>query len=127
MSKSALKKAQDKKVRGLHVRTGDKVIVISGGGRSKEVRTVLGVLPREGKVIVEGVNVMKDSQSQKQQQRSGRQADINNQNYIEKPVPIDVSNVQLVDPKSGKPTRVKFQKSAEGKLERIAVKSGQAI
>lgn len=112
--------------RSLHIRTGDTVIVISGGGRSKQPRTVLGVLPRQGKVIVEGVNVMKDSQSQKNKQ-GGRQAGINEQNYVEKPFPIDVSNVALVDPKSGKPTRVKFRKSSDGKLERVAVKSGQTI
>ena len=109
----------------INIRTGDEVIVISGGGRSKTPRKVLNVLPREGKVIVEGVNVMKDSQKNKQQ--GGRQADINEQNYIEKPFPIDASNVALVDPKSGKPTRVKLQAGKDGKKQRIAVKSGQAI
>jgi large subunit ribosomal protein L24 len=119
-------KKTDKTRRSLHIRTGDSVVVISGGGRSKQARTVLGVLPREGKVIVEGVNVMKDSQSQKNKQ-GGRQAGINEQNFIEKPYPIDASNVALVDPKTGKPTRVKFQRSTEGKVQRLSVKSGQAI
>lgn len=120
------KSKTDKTRRSLHIRTGDSVIVISGGGRSKEVRKVIGVLPREGKVIVEGVNVMKDSQSQKNRQ-GGRPAGINEENYIEKPYPIDASNVALVDPKTGKPTRVKFQRSADGKVQRVAVKSGQNI
>jgi large subunit ribosomal protein L24 len=110
----------------INIRTGDTVLVISGGGRSKTPRKVLNVLPREGKVIVEGVNVMKDSQSQKNRQ-GGRQADINEQNYIEKPYAIDASNVALVDPKSGKATRVKLQTGKVGKKQRIAVKSGQAI
>jgi large subunit ribosomal protein L24 len=110
----------------VNVRTGDSVIVISGGGRSKQVRKVMGVLPREGKVLVEGVNVMKDSQSQRNRQ-GGRQAGINEQNYIEKPYPIDASNVALVDPKSGKPTRVKYQKDGSGKLQRVSVKSGQTV
>ena len=119
-------KTKDKTRRSLHIRTGDDVIVISGGGRSKQSRKVLGVLPREGKVIVEGVNVMKDSQSQKNKQ-GGKPAGINEQNFIEKPYPIYASNVALIDPKSGKPTRVKFQKGSDGKTQRLSVKSGQAI
>lgn len=126
MARMSNKKQIDKTRRSLNIRTGDSVIVISGGGRSKEARKVLSVLPREGKVIVEGVNVMKDSQSQKNKQ-GGRDADINNQNYVEKPYPIDASNVALVDPKTGKATRVKFQKGSDGKTQRLSVKSGQAI
>lgn len=110
--------------RSLHIRTGDAVLIIAGEGRSKVPHKVLSVLPRQGKVIVEGVNVMKDSQKNKQQ--GGRQADINQQNFIEKPYPVDVSNVALVDPASGKRTRVRLQKS-DGAVKRIAVKSGQAI
>jgi large subunit ribosomal protein L24 len=106
-----------------HIRTGDTVLVISGGGRSKTPRKVLGVLPREGKVLVEGVNMMKDSQKH---DRQGAQADINQQNFIEKPYPIDVSNVALADPKTGKATRMRLQKHGDGK-QRVAVKSGQTI
>ena len=118
-------KQKESKARKLNIRTGDSVIVISGGGRSKTPRKVLSVLPREGKVIVEGVNVMKDSQKNKQQ--GGRQAGINEENFVEKPFPIDASNVALVDPKTGGPTRVKLQKGSDGKRERVAVKSGQTI
>jgi large subunit ribosomal protein L24 len=117
---------QEKKAEGkLHIRTGDTVLVIAGGGRSKTPRKVLGVLPREGKVLVEGVNVMKDSQ--KNNQQGGAQADINQQNFIEKPYPIDASNVALVDPKSGQATRIRVQQNSDGRKQRIAVKSGQAI
>lgn len=119
------KRQQESKVRKLNIRTGDMVLVISGGGRSKTPRKVLSVLPREAKVVVEGVNVMKDSNKNKQQ--GGRQAGINDENFVEKPFPIDASNVALVDPKSGGPTRVKLRKGADGKRQRIAVKSGQTI
>lgn len=119
-------KAQKTQKQKLAIRTGDTVIVISGEGRSKTPRKVLSVLPSQGKVIVEGVNVMKDSQKQNQQQ-GGRQAGINEENFIEKPFPIFASKVALVDPKSGTRTRVRLQVDKEGNKQRIAVKSGQAI
>jgi large subunit ribosomal protein L24 len=117
-------KKQKVVIQKTRIRTGDTVLVISGGGRSKTPRKVLGVLPREGKVLVEGVNMMKDSQKQDQQ---NAQADINRQNFIEKPYPINASNVALVDPESGKATRVRLQKNGDGNKQRVAVKSGQAI
>lgn len=117
------KRAERKK---LHVKTGDMVMILSGDGRSKTPRKVLSTLASEGKVIVEGVNVMKDSQKQNQQQ-GGRQAGINEENYIEKPMPIHASKVALIDPKSGERTRVRFQVDKEGKKQRVAVKSGQVV
>ena len=117
------KRAERKK---LHVKTGDMVVILSGDGRSKTPRKVLSTLASEGKVIVEGVNVMKDSQKQNQQQ-GGRQAGINEENYIEKPMPIHASKVALIDPKSGERTRVRFQVDKEGKKQRIAVKSGLVV
>ncbi len=117
------KRAERKK---LHVKTGDMVMILSGDGRSKTPRKVLGTLASEGKVIVEGVNVMKDSQKQNQQQ-GGRQSGITEENFIEKPMPIHASKVALIDPKSGERTRVRFQVDKEGMKQRIAVKSGQTI
>ena len=116
------KKAEKQK---LAIRTGDMVLVLSGEGRSKTPRKVLSVLPREGKVVIEGVNVMKDSQ--KANQQGGRQAGINEENFVEKPYPIHASKVALIDPKSGERTRVRLQTDKDGKKQRIAVKSGQAI
>lgn len=110
--------------RKLHIRTGDMVLVISGEDRSKTPRKVLSVLSNEGKVVVEGVNVMKDSQKQNQQQ-GGAQA--STENFIEKPYPIDASNVALIDPKSGAPTRIRLQVDKDGKRQRIAVKSGEVV
>ncbi len=109
----------------LRIRTGDEVIVISGESRDPNTpRKVLAVLPREGKVIVEGVNVMKDHQKQR---AATRQSGITQQGIIEKPCPIAASRVALVDPQSKKRTRVKMQKQADGKRVRVAVKSGETI
>ena len=101
--------------------------MISGEGRSKTPRKVLSVLPNERKVVVEGVNVMKDSQKQNQQQNEASRAGINEENFIEKPMPIYASKVALVDPKSGERTRVRLQADKDGNKQRVAVKSGQAI
>lgn len=109
----------------LRIRTGDDVIVISGEGKSSSPRKVLSVLPKERKVIVEGVNVMKDRQ--KQQRGQQRASGINEQNMVEKPFPIHASKVMLVDPKSKKPTRVRINTTAEGTRTRVASKSGEEI
>ncbi len=108
----------------LRIRTGDMVLVISGKDRSKTPRKVLGVLPKEGKVIVEGVNMMMDRQKQR---GGGRASGINQQDMIEKPYPIDRSNVALVDPQSRKRTRVRMKTQADGKRVRVATKSGETI
>ncbi len=112
--------------KSLGIRTGDDVIVLSGAGsRDKTPRKVLGVLPQEGKVIVEGVNVMKDRQ--KNQGGSSRQSGINQQDVIEKPFPIHRSKVALVDPKTKKQTRVKMTTQADGTKIRTSVRSGETI
>jgi len=126
-SKRTGKKPKSKQVakrRTLNVRTGDVVLIIEGEGRANTPRKVLSVLPAEGKVVVEGVNVMKDSQ--KNRNRGGRQAGINEQDFIEKPFPIDASNVALIDPQTKKRTRVKSKTNNDGKRVRAA-KSGETI
>jgi large subunit ribosomal protein L24 len=127
MAKTQAAKKQEAKKQKMNIRTGDTVLVISGEGRSKTPRKVLNVLPSEGKVVVEGVNVMKDSQKQNQQQSDANRAGINEQNFVEKPMPIYASKVALIDPKSGERTRVRLQADKAGNKQRIAVKSGQAI
>ena len=112
-----------KRAKPMGIRTGDDVIVISGKNKSPEKRKVLNVLPREGKVVVEGVNVMKDRQ---RPQNTGRASGINQQEEIEKPFPIDRSNVALADPKTGKATRFSIQER-DGKRVRVAKKSGETI
>ncbi|MDQ3812515.1 MAG: 50S ribosomal protein L24 [Armatimonadota bacterium] len=118
------KNKQNQKRRSLHIRTGDEVIVISGEDRSKTPRKVLSVLPKQGKVIVEGVNMMKDHQ--KNRPANTRTSGINQQGIIEKACPIDISNVALVDPKSKKSTRIRM-KDQDGKKVRVAVKSGETV
>ena len=102
----------------LHVAKGDVVRIISGEHRGKEGK-ILHVYPKKFRVVVEGVNVVKKhKRATTSQGESG---------IIEFAAPIAASNVMLLDPKSGEPTRVRRRHDKEGKLERIAVKSGQPI
>ena len=102
----------------LHVAKGDTVRVISGEHRGREGK-ILQVLPKKGRVVVEGVNVVKKhKRATNPQKESG---------IIELAAPIAASNVMLLDPKSGEPTRVRRRRDKDGTIERIAVKSGQAI
>lgn len=117
------RKAKEINRKPLHIKTGDDVIVISGEGKSKSPRKVLAVLPKDRKVIVEGVNMMKDRVKQNQ---GGRQSGINQEGIVEKAFPIDASKVMLVDPKSKKRTRVKTA-VVGGERQRVAVKSGESI
>ena len=107
----------------MNVRTGDKVVVISGKSRDRKTpKTVLDVNRITGKITVEGVNVMKDTPNKRAQQQGGASEGI-----TEKPMPIDASNVMLLDPKTGAPTRVKRVKDGDGKSQRASVKSGELI
>ena len=80
--------------------------------------TVLTAFPKKGKVLVEGINIVKKHQKAK---RTGSVGQI-----VEHEMPIDVSNVALKDPKGGKPTRIGY-KVEGGKKTRIAKKSGTKI
>jgi len=116
---------KSRKVRGreperhkLHVAKGDTVRVIRGDYKGKEGK-ILHVYPKQFRVVVEGVNtVKKHKRATTPQGESG---------IIEFPAPIAASNVMLVDPKSGEPTRVRRRRDKDGTIERIAVKSGQPI
>jgi large subunit ribosomal protein L24 len=103
---------------GLRVRTDDEVVVISGKDRGKTGR-VLQVDPVKQRVFVEGLNIVK---------RHQRPTPGTNQpgGVIEKPGPIHISNVALVDPKDGKPTRTRVE-DRDGKHVRIGVRSGEVI
>jgi large subunit ribosomal protein L24 len=98
------------------IKKGDKVVVLSGKDKGK-TGTVSRVLPKDGKVVVSGVNTVKRHQRPTQMNAGGIE---------EKDAPIHVSNVALVDPKSGEPTRVGFQ-IRDGKKVRVAKKSGEVI
>ncbi len=99
------------------IRKGDKVIVLSGKdkGRTGEVTRVS---PKDGKLVVEGINVITRHRKPTQE---------NPQGGIERvPAPMAISKVALADPKTGKPTRVRIE-TKDGKRVRVAVKSGETI
>jgi large subunit ribosomal protein L24 len=102
----------------MKIRKGDRVRVITGKDKGKE-GTVEAALPREGKVIVEGVNVSKKHQ---RKQRQTMQAGI-----IDKAMPFDVSNVMLLSPSDGKPTRVGYRFTPDGDKVRICKRTGADI
>jgi large subunit ribosomal protein L24 len=97
---------------------GDRVRVIRGNHRDME-GTVLRVLPRKDRVVVEGVNVRTHHQRPTQDNPDGGIATFEE--------PIHISNVMLVDPASGEASRVRSRVEEDGTKERIAVKSGNPI
>ena len=101
------------------IRKGDQVVVTTGRDAGKRGR-VLEVRPLEGKVKVEGVAVVK--RHQRANPGGNRPGGI-----VEKEALISISNVQLVDPGTGKPTRVRYHVDGEGRKTRIAAGSEQAL
>ena len=102
------------------IRTDDEVIVIGGKDRGKKGK-VLRVDPKKEKVYVEGLNIVKRHQ-RPQQTASGQTAG----GVIEREGPIHISNVMLIDPKDGKPTRVGIE-VVDGKRLRVSKRSGQRM
>ncbi|GEK91767.1 50S ribosomal protein L24 [Alkalibacterium kapii] len=101
----------------MFVKTGDKVKVIAGKDKGKE-GTILAAMPKQNKVIVEGLNIMKKHIRPTGMGQEG--------GIVETEAPIHVSNVQLIDPSSNEPTRVGY-KVEDGKKVRYAKKSGEAL
>lgn len=101
----------------MHVKKGDKVMVITGKDKGK-TGTVLAAFPKKERVLVEGVNIVKKHSKPSQ---ANPQGGINDQEAA-----IHVSNVMLLDPKSNEPTRVGY-KEVNGKKVRVAKKSGEAL
>jgi len=103
------------------IRKEDSVIVVSGKDRDlTKPRRVLQVLPRQNRVLVEGVNVVK------RHTRPNPQKNIKG-GIMEREQPIHVSNVMLVDPDTKKPTRVGRKVLEDGKRVRVARRSGELI
>ena len=99
------------------IKKGDTVVVLSGKDKGT-TGTVSLVMPKEGKVVVEGVNVMT---------RHRKPSQATPQGGIDRiPAPMAISKVAVADPKDGKPTRVRFEEK-DGKKVRVAVKSGETI
>ncbi len=101
----------------LHIKKGDTVYVNAGNDKGKTGK-VLTVLPAKDRVIVEGVNVISKHTKPNSKQPQG--------GIIKQEAGIHISNVQLIDPQSGKPTRVGY-KFEDGKKIRFAKKSGEEI
>jgi large subunit ribosomal protein L24 len=105
------------------IKTDDEVIIISGKDRGKRGK-VLRVEPKRDKVYVEGAGIVK--RHQRPQQVPGAQRAEQVGGVIEKEGPIHISNVMLIDPKDGKPTRVGTE-IHEGKRYRVAKRSGTRL
>ena len=101
----------------MSIKKGDTVIVLSGKDKGKK-GTVLEAMPESHKVVVEKVNVVSRHTKPRQQGEQG--------GIIKKEAPIHISNLNLVDPKTGKPTRIAI-KRVDGKAVRISKKSNQEI
>ncbi|HEY9579368.1 MAG TPA: 50S ribosomal protein L24 [Rhizorhapis sp.] len=99
------------------IKKGDKVVILSGKDKGR-TGNVVKMMPKDGKLVVEGVNVAA---------RHRKPTQANPQGGIERSeAPLHISKVAIADPKTGKPTRVRFEEKG-GKKVRVAVKSGETI
>jgi large subunit ribosomal protein L24 len=105
------------------IKTDDEVIVIGGKDRGKRGK-VLRVEPKKNRVFVEGLNIVK--RHQRPQQVAGAQRAEQVGGVIEKEGPINISNVMLLDPKDGKPTRIGVEVE-DGKRYRVSRRSGARL
>jgi large subunit ribosomal protein L24 len=99
------------------IKKGDRVIVLTGRDKGKKGE-VFQVMPKEGRALVRGVNLVKRHQRQTPQQEGG---------ILSKEAPIQLSNIAIEDPKTGEPTRVGFAILEDGRKVRVAKKSGEHI
>ena len=102
----------------MKIKKGDMVKVLSGKDRGMRAK-VLAVLPDEGRVLVEGVNVKKKHRKSRRQDKKGE--------IVLMPAPVASSVVQIVCPSCGRPTRVGYRTDASGAKQRICKKCGQAF
>ena len=102
----------------LHIKKGDTVYVNAGDGKGKTGR-VLKVLIDKNRAVVEGVNVVTKATKPNAKNPQG--------GLVKMEAPIHASNLQLVDPKSGKATRVGYKVNEDGKKVRISKKSGEEL
>ncbi len=99
------------------IKKGDHVIVLTGRDKGKHGE-VIQVMPKDGRALVRGVNVVRRHQKQTAQSEGG---------IISKEASIDLSNLAIEDPKDGKPTRVGFKLLEDGSKVRFAKRSGEVI
>jgi large subunit ribosomal protein L24 len=101
----------------MKIKKGDKVVVLSGKDKGKHGEVTLS-MPKDSKVVVSGVNIATRHKKATQQNPQG--------GLERREAPMHVSKVAIEDPKTGKPTRVRFE-TRDGKKVRVAVKSGEVI
>ncbi|MBP7984497.1 MAG: 50S ribosomal protein L24 [Bacteroidaceae bacterium] len=102
----------------LHIKKNDTVFVNAGESKGKTGK-VLKVIAEKQRAIVEGVNMVSKSTKPSAKHPQG--------GIVKQEAPIHISNLNLIDPKSGKPTRISLKKNEDGKTVRIAKKSGGEI
>ena len=102
----------------MKLKKGDKVIVIAGKSKGQS-GAIVRVLASDNMVLLDGINLVKRHRKPTAQNRKGQ--------IVDKPMPIHASNVMLLDPKTGKPTRIRITRGKDGARQRVAVKSGQEI
>ena len=105
-------------MRKLHIKKNDTVVVLAGEDKGKTGK-VLKVLVEKNRALVEGVNMVSKSTKPSAKNPQG--------GIVKQEAPIHISNLSLVDPKSGKATRVGIKVTEDGKKVRIAKKSGEEI
>jgi len=108
--------ASERFAKKLHIKKGDQVIVTEGAYKGKKGK-VLEVFPKKYRALVEGVNIVKKHQKPTNESQGG---------IIEKEAPVHISNLMLVDPKSGEATRI-GRRLVDGKMVRYSKKSGEII
>ena len=102
---------------GAKIKKGDNVVVLSGKDKGRS-GTVLQVMPKDGMVLVEGINVAT---------RHRKPTQTNPQGGIDRSeAPMHIGKIAVADPKDGKPTRVRFEEK-DGRKVRVAAKSGETI
>lgn len=102
----------------LHIKKGDEVIVLAGDDKGRKGK-VLKVLVTKQRALVEGVNMVSKSMKPSAKNPQG--------GIVKQEAPIHVSNLSLIDPKSGKTTRIGMKITDDGKKVRVAKKSGEVI
>ena len=102
----------------LHIKKSDEVIVLAGEDKGRKGK-VLKVLVERERAFVEGINMVSKSTKPSAKNPQG--------GIVKQEAPIHVSNLSLIDPKSGKATRIAIKKTDDGKKVRIAKKSGEVI
>ncbi len=102
----------------LHIKKGDTVFVITGEYKGQKGR-VLEIIRKTNNAIVEGINLISKHTKPNAKHPQG--------GIIKKEAPINISNLMLVDPSSGEPTRIGRKVSEKNKLYRYSIKSGEEI